>query len=156
MKRKEVYKFRFAERLETIEKGFIAPVVSDDLPVQESKDPNESFIRLVYTIDERTKLPIGDIHYLVTDDVNPALKEYVIKNLLFDTSGIANPPLPEGVPDDVAVALARDSREDTPTYIHRLNRFYDSNVDVMKRVSAQIEAERIEAERARSQQESNE
>lgn len=151
MKRKEVYKFRFAERLELIEKGFVPPVISDDLPVQESKDPNESFIKMVYTIDERTKLPTGDIHYLVTDDVNPALKEYVLKNLMFDTSSIANPPLPDGVPDDVAVALARDSREDTPTYIQRLNRFYDSNVDVMKRVSAQIEAER-----AKSQQDSNE
>ena len=151
MKRKEVYKFRFAERLESIEKGFVPPVISDDLPVQESKDPNDSFIKMVYTIDERTKLPIGDIHYLVTDDVNPALKEYVLKNLMFDTSGIANPPLPDGVPDDVAVALARDSREDTSSYIERLNRYYDSNVDVMKRVSAQIDAERV-----KSQQETDE
>lgn len=132
-----IYNYGHAVRqLEIAENAVEAPS-DDNQQVFDNHDPNSVFIKLVYSIDSRTKLPTGDLNYLVSDKANPEVKEWVLKNIMLDTSSAAVPAAPKGLSDDDIAALARNPKEDINTYMNRINDFARYNVGLMQRLSTE-------------------
>lgn len=83
--------------------------------------PSDSLIRLIYSPDPVTKLPTGDLSYWVSDKVNPQIKEFILNNLMTDTTPSASRSLPDGISDDDAFELSRHFGESVNDYVDRLN-----------------------------------
>ena len=119
--RKEDYKgFAFANSFENYDMN--APIVSiDENFVSENHDPQDSLLKLIYSLDERTLCPTGDLHYYVNSKANPEVKNFILDNLLMDVSGAAKPALPDGLSDDDILALSRQCGESLESYVNRMN-----------------------------------
>lgn len=117
-------------RFELLESG--EKVLPQEKKVEVVQTPFDSLIKTIYAPDERTGLPTGDLTYYVSDSVNPEIKEFILKNLLVDTSGAANPTVPEGIDMDTAVLLSRKRDETAEQYRERLNQFATNEVDRAK------------------------
>ena len=95
---------------EIIEKKVIRDYENKE--VQESHDVNDAFLRIVYAIDKLTKLPTGDLSYMVSDKANPEIKKWVLDNLMVDALAAALPSAPKGLSDDDIASLSKDPKED--------------------------------------------
>ena len=134
MKKNRFYSLSNAYRAKEIEDNFVMPVL-DDQDIQDKHDPKDSFLSIVYSIDERTKLPTGDLNYLVSDKANPEVKQWILQNLMMDVSASAMPAAPKGLSDDDIASLARDPKEDVRSYMNRVNQYAKANVEFIKRIS---------------------
>ena len=103
-----------------------------------SHSPSDTFLSIVYAKDERTKLPIGDLKYLVSDNANPEVKEWVLKNIMLDTSSAVSPSAPKGLSDDDIAALARSPQETVHDYMERVNDFMRNNIEVRDRLLSEF------------------
>ena len=140
MKRDEnIYNYGHAVRQKEIAEMQVFP---DDsvLPKEtyQNHDPNEVFLKIVYAIDERTKLPTGDLQYLVNDKANPEVKQWVLQNIMIDTSAAVMPAAPRGMSDDDIASLARQPNESSSDYLNRVNDFAKRNADLYVRLDAAI------------------
>lgn len=88
---------------------------------EDSNSPADSLLRLVYKPDERTGLPTGDLHYLVSDKANPQVKQFILDNLLMDVSSAQNVSAKYNLSDDDILALSRNKGESASEYADRLN-----------------------------------
>lgn len=120
----------YDRRFELLESG--EKVLPQEKKVEVVQTPFDSLIKTIYAPDERTGLPTGDLTYYVSDSVNPEIKEFILKNLLVDTSSVANPAVPEGIDMDTAVLLSRHRDETAEQYRERLNQFAYNEVDRAK------------------------
>lgn len=89
--------------------------------VSQGNSPDTSLLRLIYSVDERTKVPTGDLTYYVSDKANPEIKQYILNNLMMDTSSAVKPAYPAGIPDDVALSFERMDGESLADYAQRMN-----------------------------------
>ena len=116
----------------------MSPVVEfEDELVEDSKKPVDSLLELVYSKDERTGLPTGDLGYLVNDKANPQVKQFILDNLMRDVSAAANPSVPDGMSDELAFSLMREKDESYSDYIDRLNRTIEQDKWIMKEYAKQ-------------------
>lgn len=97
------------------------PVPQPEPDPEIEKSPSDSLLSIVYAIDERTQLPMGDLTYLVSDKANPQVKQFILDNLLRDVSAAQNPSIPDGMSDDIALSLTRERGESVQDYANRLN-----------------------------------
>lgn len=134
MKKDSFYNYGFASRCKDIEKSFVEPEVIEE-DIQDRHDPAESFLKIVYALDPVTKLPTGDLNYLVSDKVNPEVKKWVLDNIMFDVSSAAMPAAPAGLSDDDIVALARDPKETPQDYMNRVNQYARTNRELYERMA---------------------
>ena len=84
----------------------------------------DRIIREIFSVDENTGLPIGDIAYYMSPNGNPQVKEWIMNNLL-RPSGRINSSVPDGVDDDVLAEFARGKEESVFDYASRLRSIYD-------------------------------
>lgn len=140
MKRDNRFNYCHAIRQQDIELNLVQPEI-DEKVVQESHDPKDAFLRIVYSLDERTKLPTGDLTYLVSDKVNPEIKQWVLDNIMLDTSSAAHVCPVNGMSDDDIAALARSPKETSIEYMQRLNDYARSNFELYGRLDAAYKAE---------------
>lgn len=110
--------YDFARRILPEDGKELREVVEDS---EDSKNPADSLLMLVYKPDERTGLPTGDLHYLVSDKANPQVKQFILDNLMQDVSAAANVPAKYGLSDDDILALSRNMGESAADYAERLN-----------------------------------
>lgn len=82
--------------------------------------PNDTLLKLIYSMDERTKCPTGDLTFFVNEKANPEVKKFILDNLMFDVSSAAKPSLGD-LPDDLILELTRKDGEDLEAYAERLN-----------------------------------
>lgn len=121
-----------------VEKSVLPPEPEGD--VMESHDPSEPFLRLVYAKDKRSKLPTGDLQYMVSDKANPEVKKWVIENLMMETVSAATPnQLSRGIDDDTILQMVRQPYEDRESYANRVNRFMRENVELYGRLAEQLQ-----------------
>lgn len=111
----------------------VVPELTDE-PLQESHSSFDSFIRLVYALDDH-RVPTGDLSYMVSDKANPEVKQWVLQNLLMDVSAAASVAAPKGISDDDILALSRDPREFSQDYMNRVNDFARNNADLYERLA---------------------
>ena len=133
MKKEMFYNLSNASRAKDIEKHFVKVEVSDEKPM-ERHNPDDVFLKIVYSIDERTKLPKGDLQYLVSDKVNPEVKQWILNNLLVDLSPAAFRSSVKGLSDDDIAALAMQPSETVQDYCARVNQFMMNNADTYERL----------------------
>lgn len=137
------FEYGHAVRQRAILDGAVAPVIDEKeaekvLP----PSPGDSFLSIVYAINPLTRLPTGDLSYMVSDNVNPEVKQWVLSNLLFDVSAAAVPAAPNGLSDDDIIALSRDPKEDINSYMERVNIYAKSNDEFVKRAYEQLQSSR--------------
>lgn len=119
--RKSDYKgFSFAENFEGYNPNPQIKFIDENY-VSENHDPQDSFLKLIYALDERTLCPSGDLQYFVNPKANPEVKKFIFDNLMMDVSGSAKPALPEGLSDEDIFALSRQSGESLEAYVERMN-----------------------------------
>lgn len=133
--KRELYKnFDFARNIEHINAHMVVDS-NEQSSVEVKKTPQDALLSVIYAIDERTKLPTGDLAYYVSDSVNPQIKEFILKNLLMDVSSAANPTFnSKEISDDLALDLMRQPNETPDAYRSRLNQFASENKDFAKRL----------------------
>ena len=134
MKRDEsIFNYGHAVR----QKEILAHLVEPELPEEIVRPVTaaESFLSLVYAIDPITKLPTGDLNYLVSDKANPEVKQWVLQNLMIDTSGAVVPSPPRGLSDDDIANLSRDPHEDINSYMERVNQYAKDNIELYERLT---------------------
>lgn len=120
-----------------VEKSVLPPEPAGD--VMENHDPSESFLRLVYAKDKRSKLPTGDLQYMVSDKANPEVKKWVLENLMMETGSAATPnQLSRGIDDDTILQMVRQPFEDRQSYANRVNAFMRENVELYGRLVEQL------------------
>lgn len=145
MDRKNMFAYGHASRMIDIEAQFVAP---DNVPelVQDRHDAKDSFLSIVFSVDPLTKLPTGDLQYMVSDKVNPEVKQWVIQNLLLDTSAAKAPAAPRGLSDDDVMALVRQPNESSQAYMNRVNMFAKTNQEIYDRL-AKVASDRSGSEK---------
>lgn len=96
----------------------VSPII--ELPDFERDKPHEaSLLDSIFAIDERTKLPQGDLAVFMSENTSPEVKQFIQQNLLQDN----NVQLPENgkdLDDDTISALTRGSGESVSSYRDRV------------------------------------
>lgn len=118
----------------------VVPCVTSDKERDKIIPPRseDSLLSLVYAVDPITKLPTGDLGYLVSDKANPEVKNWILQNIMIDVSSAAAPAPPKGLSDDDIASLARDPHESSQAYMERVNQYAKSNQEIYERLSANI------------------
>lgn len=96
-----------------------------DIPEYFQSDSDiDRIIREIFSVDDRTGLPKGDLAYYLSPDGNPTVKQWLENNLL-------KPRASRGenladLSDDMIAEYARGSNESVSDYQQRLMGYYDS------------------------------
>lgn len=136
MNPKNRFNYGHALRQRDIQDKVVSAVLSEK--VETSTNPKSSFLSIVYAVNETTGLPTGDLSYMVSDKVNPEIKQWVLENILIDTSSAATPAPPRGLSDDDIAALARDPKESPQDYMNRVNMYAQTNKQLYERLAASV------------------
>lgn len=134
MPKNHVYGFNFAHRLFACKDGFVS-APADERTVMNNPSESDQLLRLIFTTDEVTHLPTGDLQYFVSSKASPEVKKFILDNLMMDVSSAANPPIPTGLDDDLAFQLMRQHGETTESYANRLNSVVTDTKDLFARIS---------------------
>lgn len=91
----------------------------------------QRFLSLVFTVDERSNAPVGDLQVLFSDKVSPEIREWVKSNLLTDASSMmSSSRFSSDLDDDTITALTRNQNESKYDYINRVTDFIKSSSNV--------------------------
>ena len=84
----------------------------------------DRILKEIYSVDENSGLPKGDLAYYLSSDGNPQVKSWLENNLLKPRAA-ANGTSVEGVTDDMIAEYAKGSNESAEDYTARLKKIYD-------------------------------
>lgn len=113
--------------------GIINPHEEDfpeDIP-ELSKSDLELVLDEIFSVDERTGLPKGDIQYYLSKDGNPSVKSWLETNLLMPRS-VSTGSSVEGVTDDLIFEMSRKADESFEEYALRLDNIRNEAVENSK------------------------
>lgn len=81
--------------------------------------------QLVYAVDERTKLPTGDLNVLFSDSVPADIADWVKRNLQqpIDVGGTPSVFDGKAVDDETIAACVRERNESQIEYINRMDNY---------------------------------
>lgn len=85
----------------------------------------DNILKEIYSIDERTGLPNGDLSYYLSPDGNPQIKQWLENNLLKPRAVRVGSSV-EGVTDDMLAEFARQKDESSSDYAVRMRGIYDA------------------------------
>lgn len=92
----------------------------DDVPEYEvSRSDLDGVLDEIFSVDERTGLPKGDIQYYLSKDGNPQVKAWLERNLMLPRSK-ANGSSLEDVSDDLIAEMSKNVDESYESYVGRL------------------------------------
>lgn len=104
-----------------------------DIPEYVASDSDvDRIIREIFSVDERTGLPQGDLAYYLSPDGNPLVKQWLENNLLMPRS--VNGENLSDLSDDMIAEFSRGSNESVSDYQLRLMGYYDSAVAEQKKL----------------------
>lgn len=109
---------------------YVTPVVDPEyVPVE---DDFQRILREIYSVDELTGLPKGDLAYYLSPDGNPQVKAWLESNLL-KPRAVKQGTSIEGVTDDMLAEFVKGRDESVDAYRERLTGIYnDSLVEIEK------------------------
>lgn len=96
----------------------------------ESKDSSQAVLQAIYSLDPVTRLPTGDIMCYLASTTPPEIKQYILDNIMIDTSSQKLPSLPEGLDEDTAFALERRIDETADSYRSRISDYMSDQVRI--------------------------
>lgn len=126
-----MYAYGHMSRVKAIEDGVVMPILSDGPEKVKVVSSSDAFLKLVYALDPISKLPTGDLCYMVSDKANPEVKAWVLQNIQMDTSSAANLAAPKGLSDDDIIELTRKQGESVDKYAERVNLYLKNNKDLI-------------------------
>lgn len=100
-------------------------VVDPDYVITDSE--MDRIFKEIFSVDEKSGLPKGDLAYFLSPDGNPQVKAWLENNLLKPRAVSTGTTL-EGVTDDMLAEFARGSNESPEDYATRLKGIYDKSV----------------------------
>lgn len=89
-------------------------------PEVEGESSEKSILRAIYATDPVTGLPSGDIAAYVSSKTSPEVKQYILNNIMIDTSSARTPVIPDGISDDEAIIYSRQDGESLNAYRERV------------------------------------
>lgn len=140
MRKEDGYKYDFMRRAKEIESK-VVDVKVDERPVMEKHDPNSALLKVIYSCDS-SGLPCGDLKYYVNSKANPEIKQWILNNLMFDTSSAQNVKIPDGLDSDTAFALQRVAGESVEQYASRINQFAQDNLSFVQEQYNALQAQK--------------
>lgn len=84
----------------------------------------DSVLNEIFSVDERSGLPRGDIAYFLSKDGNPQVKAWLESNLLSPRAKMTGTSI-EGVTDDFIAEFARNDGESIDSYRTRIASYFD-------------------------------
>lgn len=94
-------------------------------PKYEISESNlKSVLDEIFSVDENTGFPKGDIQYFLSKDGNPIVKQWLESNLLAPRRVASSNP--DGVNDDLIVEMSRKKDESVSDYQARLLDIYNT------------------------------
>ena len=84
----------------------------------------DRILKEIYSVDENSGLPIGDLAYYLSPNGNPQVKSWLENNLLKPRAAALGSSV-EGVTDDMIAEFAKGSNESAEDYTARLKKLYD-------------------------------
>lgn len=96
----------------------------------ESSDSSRAILQAIYALDPVTRLPTGDIMCYLSSTTPPEIKQYIMDNIMIDTSSQKLPSLPDGLDEDTVFALERRNDESVDSYRSRINDYMSDQVRI--------------------------
>lgn len=104
---------------------YVTPVVDPEYVLVD--DDFQRILREIYSVDELTGLPKGDLAYYLSADGNPQVKAWLEANLL-KPRAVKQGTSIEGVTDDMLAEFAQGRDESPFAYRERLTGIYNDAV----------------------------
>lgn len=105
----------------------LEPQTDNHRPADPEPEVDETMLKNIldeiFSVDENSGLPKGDIQYYMSANGNPVVKQWLENNLLKPHFGVS---AREGISDDMLVEFSRGSDESLADYQQRLISLYDS------------------------------
>lgn len=117
MKRNRIYNFGeiYIPKISTIDLS-ILPEFSEP----ESND--NPLLDIVYTVDEKTGLPIGDLSFYMSKNTSPEVRQFIIDNLMQPCSHVNGIELSE---EDALFDMVRERGETQESYLARMKKYVE-------------------------------
>lgn len=113
---------------------YVTPVVDPEyVPVE---DDFQRILREIYSVDELTGLPKGDLAYYLSPDGNPQIKAWLEANLL-KPRAVKQGTSIEGVTDDMLSEFVKGRDESADAYRERLIAIYNDSVAEIKKLKSE-------------------
>ena len=99
----------------------------------------DRILKAIYSVDEKSGLPQGDLAFYLSPDGNPQIKSWLENNLLKPRAAARGTSV-EGVTDDMIAEYAKGSNESAEDYSARLKKIYDdTSAEIQKFKDSQHE-----------------
>lgn len=108
--------------------------IPDNSELVVDSNPRKAILEAIYAVDPVSRFPSGDIAAYVSDKTSPEVKNWILSNIMLDTSSVRNVAAPDGVSDDVIESLMRRDGESSLDYAQRVSDYYQSEVDNINQV----------------------
>lgn len=120
--------------LEPVEHNFV--VDPEYVPTDSEFD---RILKEIYSVDENTGLPKGDLLYYLSPDGNPQVKAWLENNLLKPRAAKAGTSV-EGVTDDMLAEYSKGSDESPSAYVERMRGIYESTTKEILEYKSKVNA----------------
>lgn len=97
----------------------------------------DRILREIYSVDEKTGLPQGDLVYYLSPDGNPQVRSWLENNLL-KPRAVANGTSVDGVTDDMLAEYSKLPGESVSDYAIRLRGIYDTAADDIRKFKENV------------------
>lgn len=114
-------------------------LVKEEIKEKSVDSEKESLLRMIYTIDPESNLPVGDISKVLGKNLSPEVVTFIKDNLMQDVSKLGAFGMPAGVDDDVALTLTRDVGETRSQYIERVKSYMADEKETIRQYKMSIE-----------------
>lgn len=102
----------------------------DEPEVQDNSELG-NILREIFSVDENSGLPKGDIAYWLSNDGNPQVKDFIVNNLLKPIS--VGGTQDRNITDDIIEEYSRKSDESVFDYAARLRGYYDQATEILNK-----------------------
>lgn len=113
---------------------YVSPVVDPEyVPVD---DDMQRILKEIFSVDETTGVPKGDLAYYLSPDGNPQIKQWLVSNLL-QPRAIVQGSSVEGVTDDMLAEYAKGRDESVEKYRDRLISIYQKATEDIEKFKSE-------------------
>lgn len=96
----------------------------------EKSDLNNSLFDLVFSVDPRSNLPVGDVAMYMSENTSPDVKRFIELNLHNPVdSGVSASGDFSSLSDDDIISMTRDKNESISSYRNRMIEYIKSGVN---------------------------
>ena len=117
MKRERTY--NFGERCIPVVTTLDVKELPEFAPVENNDSP---LLDIVYSVDEKTGLPVGDLSFYMSNKTSPEVRQFIIDNLMQPCNHVDGIELSE---EDSLFDMVRERGETQEAYLSRMKKYVD-------------------------------